>query len=119
MTAKFFLSPITQMIANEHGIAVRMEAGVPQELHPDLHGEALARGVAPADGEIPPVVLPTEVTLEAVIEAIDQLLEAGDAKAFGANGEPKLPALRAIAGKGVTDELRDAAWEVVKARPQE
>lgn len=114
---ELYVSQLTQMIADSNGISVRMEAGVPMELHPDLIGIAKAHGVGLAGDVAPPPV--DELTVEAVVAGIDQLLAANDPRAFGANGEPKLAALRAVAGKAVTDALRDAAWEIVKARPQE
>ena len=116
---RMYVSQHTQMIANELGIAVRFEAGVPQELHPELEGIALAHGIAPAENVAPVTPAVDEVTVEAVVAAIDTLLEKGDAKAFTTDGEPKLAAIRAIAGKTVTDALRDEAWAIVKARPQE
>jgi len=115
---KRFVSPVTQMISNAIGIAVRMEAGIPTELHPELIPVALTRGVS-EEGEAPAPVAEEGPALADVVAAIDALIEKGDPKAFTADGEPKLAAIRAIAGKAVTDAQRDAAWEVVKARPQE
>jgi hypothetical protein len=69
-----------------------------------------------AEGDVPaPVVNEAELTVEAVVAAIRELMAEGDEKAFGVTGEPKLAPLRAKAGKAVTDELRDAAWVIVKA----
>lgn len=115
---ELYVSPITQMIADAHGLSVRMEAGVPVELHPKLIDIAKSKGIALA-GDVAPAPADEGPSLTDVVAAIDALIAKGDAKAFTADGEPKLAAIRAIAGKTVTDAQRDAAWEVVKARPQE
>lgn len=108
-----YVSPVTQMIALG-GISVRMLAGVPRNLPESLVAAAMLKGVEPLDGA-PAAQAEPELTAEQVAAAIRELMEAGDAKAFGATGEPKLAALRAKLGKGVTDALRDAAWATVQA----
>lgn len=109
-----FVSPITQMIA-AGGVAVRMQAGVARPLPDALINLALAKGVVAADGAlVSGGVTDPGATLEDVVAAIRALMEAGDAKAFGATGEPKLNALKAKVGKPVTDALRDEAWAAVK-----
>lgn len=106
-----YVSPITQMISH-NGISVRMVAGVARPLHDALVPRALTLGVV-FEGEAP-ALIESELTVEAVAAAIRELMAEGDEKVFGVTGEPKLAPLRAKAGKGVTDELRDAAWAIVK-----
>lgn len=112
-----FVSPITQMISH-NGLSVRMVAGVARPLHAALIPRALTLGVT-AEGDVPAPVADGpaegELTVELVADAIRALMAEGDEKAFGVTGEPKLAPLRAKAGKGVNDELRDAAWAIVKA----
>lgn len=110
-----YVSPITQMISH-NGISVRMVAGVARPLHEALIPRALTLGVVAEGDEPAPVVNePAELTVEVVAAAIRELMAAGDKKAFGTTGEPKLAPLRAKAGKDVTDALRDAAWAIVQA----
>lgn len=116
-----YVSPVTQMISLG-GLSVRMAAGVARQIHPSLVATAMTRGVV-LEGDAPiqevapaPVAEPVvELTAELVAQAIRELMAEGDSKAFGATGEPKLAPLRAKAGKGVTDALRDAAWAIVQA----
>jgi hypothetical protein len=72
-----------------------------------------------AEGDVPaPVVnepAEGELTVDAVAAAIRALMAEGDTKAFGVTGEPKLVPLSKQAGSKVTDELRDAAWVIVKS----
>ena len=107
-----FISPVTQMVAHE-GLAVRMEADVPRELPEALIPVAVLQGVRPADGSAAPIV--DVLSVEEVVVAIRELMEAGDPKAFGTTGEPKLAALSKQLGTKVSDALRDAAWDVVQA----
>lgn len=114
-----FVSPITQVIADTTGLAVRLEALTPIELHPDLHDIARAKGIYP-EGEVHPVqeeeTPDQELSLlDKTVAAVRQLMAEGDQKAFTTNGEPKLTELRKIAGADVTDALRDEAWAIVSA----
>ena len=110
---ELYVSPITQMIAHE-GFASRMQAGVSRELHPRLVPVALMKGVTVVGAA--PSVEKTEPTLtvEQVVQAIRQLMQDGDEKAFAVTGEPKLQPLKKLLGAPVSDALRDAAWELVK-----
>jgi hypothetical protein len=108
-----FISPVTQMIAL-NGVSARMVADVARPLPESLVPVALLRGVRSADGSATPPP-ETALSVEEVAAAIRTLMEAGDSKAFGATGEPKLAALSKQLGVKVSDELRDAAWVVVKA----
>lgn len=108
-----YVSPTTQMISL-NGRSARMVAGVARSLPEHLVPSALLRGVVPVDGGEAPSAEPT-LSVEDVVAAIRALMEAGDAKAFGTTGEPKLAALSKQVGEKVSDALRDAAWAVVQA----
>ena len=108
-----YVSPVTQMISL-NGMSARMVAGVARQLPECLVPVALLRGVTPVDGAEAPAV-DAGPTVADVAAAIRALMEAGDAKAFGATGEPKLAAISKQLGAKVTDALRDEAWAIVKA----
>lgn len=110
-----YISPISQMIVS-NGLSARMVAGVATPLPVALVDYALIKGVKPADAEVttPPKPVAEGATVEEVVAAIRELMEAGDADVFGKTGEPKLTPLKSKVGKPVTDAVRDAAWALVK-----
>jgi|GEM_PF-6670498 len=113
----------TQLVVACNGASALFQPGVARPLRPSLIGPALTRGVR-LQGETveaPDTTEPkdTAPALELVVAAIKDLMADGDAKLFAVSGEPKLTPLRAKAGKGVTEALRDEAWALIQAEEPE
>jgi hypothetical protein len=110
---QLYVSAVTQMIV-AGGLAIRMSAGVAQQLHPALVNIAMTLGVVP-EGEVAPDAVDVVDRTADVVMAILAMMEEGDAKSFSErSGEPNLVPLRKQAGFQVTDAERDAAWALVK-----
>ena len=111
----------TQQVVACNGASALFQPGVARALRPSLIGPALTAGVrllgvsAPAPAPVP---VEPPVALTAVIAAIQDLMAEGDPKLFAVTGEPKLAPIRAKAGKGVTDALRDEAWALIQANTE-
>lgn len=108
----------TQMVVACNGASALFQPGVPRPLRPSLIGPALTKG-ARLEGAPAPVPVVEGPSVESVVTAIKELMAEGDVKSFAATGEPKLVPLRAKAGKGVTDALRDEAWALIQAETEE
>lgn len=108
------ISPKTQVVASL-GISVLMVQDRPTEVPESLVDLAVARGARHVEGAAAAKAPAVEATVDEAVAAIRALMEAGDTKAFGSTGEPKLLALKAKIGKPVTDAVRDEAWAIVKA----
>lgn len=105
------------VVVASNGISALFQPGVARPLRESLIGPALTLGIR-LEGEVAgPVPTPTVElpALELVVAAIKELMAEGDAKLFAVSGEPKLTPLRAKAGKGVTEALRDEAWALIQA----
>lgn len=109
----------TRVVVANNGISALFQPGVPRPLRESLIGPALTAGVR-LDGEakLTPVAVEGP-DLDVVVAAIKELMAEGDAKLFAVTGEPKLAPLRAKAGKGVTEALRDAAWALIQDAAEE
>lgn len=106
----------TQVVVAHNGASALFQPGVPRPLRAALVGPALSSGVRLFGADAQPEPAADEhVPLSSVVEAIRELMAAGDPKSFGVTGEPKLAALRKKLGPSVTDALRDEAWAQVKA----
>lgn len=107
-----------QMVVACNGASALFQPGVARPLRESLIGPALTHG-ARLDGatvvSVPPKVEADAPTVEAVRLAIQELMDEGAASSFGATGIPKLAPVRAKAGKGVTEDLRDEAWALIQA----
>lgn len=114
MDLPLYVSPIAQTIADRHGNTQEFKAGEPVFIPRPLVEIAFAAGVTRYEGEAP--ATPVDVlTTEEVAAGIRKLMEEGNPKAFSVSGEPKLTALRKVLDRQISDEQRDAAWELVKA----
>jgi hypothetical protein len=105
------VSPITQMIAL-NGIAIRMDAGIPQDVRASLIESALAQGCTKV-GE-PVVAAPIDIAgLEPfpVVDAITLLVEKANPRDFNRFGTPKVRSIERILGYDITAVDRDVAWE--------
>lgn len=114
-----FICDVDRVVTSPSGASALFKAGVARPLREVLIPFATSVGVRPVDGTAPAGKQTAEPTAEQVAGAIRQLMETGDAKAFGTTGEPKLAALRKVCGPTVDDALRDAAWAIVKAEQPE
>lgn len=110
-----------QMVVACNGASALFQPGVARPLRESLIGPALTRG-ARLDGAAAatvPTAAPVDApTLEEVRLAIRELMEEGAAGSFGTTGIPKLGPVRAKAGKGVTEGLRDEAWALIQAETE-
>ena len=118
MELPLYVSKVAQTIADIHGNTQDFKAGEPVFIPRPLVDIALTAGIERYTGatvtKTEPVPDPA-ATVDEVVAAIRKLMEAGDTKAFGTTGEPKLAALKKATAKDVDDATRDAAWELVKA----
>lgn len=114
-----------QMVVACNGASALFQPGIARPLRESLIGPALTRGARLEGAEtvagvvVKPKVEAEAPTVEAVRLAIQELMEEGAAGSFGATGIPKLAPVRAKAGKGVTEDLRDEAWALIQAETEE
>lgn len=109
-----YISDELVVVAN-NGVSALFQPGVARPLREALIGAALVKGVR-LQGQTAAVIATVEApALELVVAAIQELMAEGDAKLFAVSGEPKLTPLKAKAGKGVTEALRDEAWALIQA----
>lgn len=116
-----YVSDETVVVAN-NGASALFFPGVPRPLRESLIGAALVKGVrlhGPAEASTGKESKDPAPALELVVAAIRELMAEGDAKLFAVSGEPKLTPVRAKAGKGVTEALRDEAWALIQADTKE
>lgn len=110
-----------QVVVAFNGCSALFQPGVSRVLRESLIGPALTAGVRLASGETPvaPKLEVEAPELDAVVAAIKELMAEGADGVFGATGIPKLAPIRAKAGKGTTEALRDEAWALVQAETEE
>lgn len=110
-----------QMVVACNGASALFQPGVARPLRESLIGPALTRGARLDGAEVvsaKPKVVVEGPAVEVVVAAIKELMAEGDPKLFAVTGEPKLAPLRAKAGKGVTEDLRDEAWALIQAETE-
>lgn len=113
-----YVSAVTRVVISPIGVSALFIAGKPRGLRESMVLLALSQGVTVV-GETE-VIKDTAPALETVVAGIRELMATGDSKAFSStSGQPNLTQLRKVAGAGVTDALRDAAWDLVKAETAE
>lgn len=93
------------------GAAVLFEPGVAREVSETIGLLALQQGAKQVDGE--PVEAAPEETSETdeLVSLLVTLMTEGDPKDFKKDGTPKANVVNALAGRTVSGEEREAAWE--------
>ena len=105
------VSPTTQMVAL-NGIAIRMDAGIEQDVRESLVESALARGCTEVGARISDTSEPVEPALTfPIVDAIALLVEEANPKDFGRDGTPKVKSVERILGYDISAADRDVAWE--------
>jgi hypothetical protein len=105
------------------GHSIGFTAGEDTWVPVECHGEAMKYGAVPVDEEEdlklePPIERPKVVSGqdrdEALQKAMLYLQQTNDTTNFGANGLPKVAAVKSIVGFDVTGAERDGAWTKMK-----
>ena len=78
-------------------------------------GEVKANAGDPEPGAEGKLNLEEDQKLKKVVEAIELMLDADNDDYFTGNGLPRAAAVNELAGFEVSKELREKAWEIVKA----
>lgn len=105
------ISPITQMVAR-NGVALFMQAGVEQFVRESLVKLAIAQGCQEV-GAVAQTAEPEDpkpLQSDAVLEAVQLLVEEGDPKNFSQEGLPKVKAIENLIGYDINAADRDVAW---------
>ena len=106
------VSHITQMVAL-NGIAIRMDAGIEQDVRESLVEAALAKGCTKVGARIRATSKPIKTPqTDPVLDAITLLVEEGNTKDFGRDGTPKVRSVEKILGYDISAADRDAAWDI-------
>ena len=105
------------------GHSINFIAGEEKWVPPECHSEAMKYGAVPVDGEADlkleeaperPKVITGQDRDEALHKAMVYLQENNSTDDFGANGLPKVGAVKSIVGFDVSAAERDAAWTKMK-----
>lgn len=111
----YFIADEDVKVSDRHGNTQEFKKGVVTIAHPSIAHIAEAYGVRRCLAPVEQAEEAVPNIQAAIAGAIRRLMDAGDAKAFTADGQPKLAALRKELGITITDEQRDEAWELVKS----
>lgn len=97
------------------GAAVLFEPGVAREVSETIGLLALQQGAKQADGDaVEPAVQEEEtndVSFNELVDKLVALMEEGDATKFKKDNTPKAAVVNELAGKTLSTEQREAAWE--------
>ena len=105
------------------GHSIPFKTGKEQWVPPECHGEAMKFGAVPvnADDDLQlekaperPKVITGADRDEALNDACKYLQQINNTDDFGANGLPKVKALKSIVGFDVSSAERDATWTKMK-----
>ena len=104
------VSHTTQMVAL-NGIAIRMEAGIEQDVRESLVEAALALGCTKVGARIRATSKPIkDLQTNPVVDAVTLLVEEANPKDFGRDGTPKVRSVERILGYDISAADRDVAW---------
>lgn len=93
------------------GAAVLFEPGVAREVSETIGLLALQQGAKQIDGEVVEVAPEETSETDDLVELLVTLMTEGDPTNFKKDGTPKANVVNALAGRTVSGEERDAAWE--------
>jgi hypothetical protein len=96
------------------GAAVLFEPGVAREVSETIGLLALQQGAKQVDGDaVEPAVQEetTDVSFNELVDKLVALMEEGDATKFKKDNTPKAAVVNELAGKTLSTEQREAAWE--------
>lgn len=113
-------------VATLSGAVVLLSPGEERELSDEIGLQLLQLGAkqvgtgkaspapAPAPAKEDPLIDQVEVVkvLDDVVTAIEKLVEQADPEDFKADGTPKASAVNRVAGRNVSTEDREAAWDL-------
>jgi len=102
------VSPILQMVA-VNGIAIRMEAGVEQDVRESLVEACLAQGCTKVGSKKTAKVVKAPEG-NPTLDALGLVVEEGNPDDFGRDGTPKVKAIEKILGYDISAADRDVAW---------
>lgn len=104
------------------GLSVRFKKGVAAHVPPELVPEAMEKGAVLADGKAPEFEEPSTVSIPQgeeraalILEAVRELVDKNSADDFGANGAPKVAAVKRELGLDVDRAEIAEAWKLVQA----
>ena len=110
-------------VIKAHGHSIGFVANEEKWVPPECHGEAMKYGAIPVNEDVDldmeaaperPKVVSGEDRDEALHKAMVYLQKTNDTSNFGANGLPKVGAVKSIVGFDVSGAERDSAWTKMK-----
>jgi hypothetical protein len=120
-------------VIKAHGHSIGFTDGEKVWVPPQCHGEAMKYGATPVDKDVDlqleeaferPKVVSGQDRDEALLQACAYLKSQNDNSNFGANGLPKVGAVKSIVGFDVSGAERDVAWkammknDIAKGKPE-
>lgn len=106
------ISDIPLFVAH-NGPTARFEAGVERFVRDSLVDASLAAGARLADGGKKTAPASDSFEYEDVRAAIEALMVEGNAKAFGADGKPKVRSIEKVLGGNIDAADRDRVWDAM------
>lgn len=100
-----------QLVAPDGTMTVRLSAGEEKAIHPHLLEQALRSGVRAVKGHNSQM-MPEEEIIEALVDAMVDILADGKAEQVTKSGEPRYATLKARCPE-FTREQQETAWEIV------
>jgi hypothetical protein len=102
-----------RVVSRDGAFVAQLQANTPTKIHPDLYISALTAGCLPVVVAAEPVVLRSHgEVVDALVDAMLDLMTNGRKNQLLETGEPKASALKARVGD-FTDEQRVEAWNRV------
>lgn len=92
------------------GAAVLFEPGVAREVSETIGLLALQQGAKQVESKAP-VEVPTLSEEETLVQKLVDLMNAGDPSNFKKDNSPKAAVVNELAGRTLSSEEREAAWE--------
>ncbi len=98
-------------VATLKGHIVSFEPGVVKEVLDDIGIAAMQQGAKQVTDTEPKVEVPEPTELESLVTKLVDLMNEGDPSNFKKDNSPKAAVVNELAGRTLSSEEREAAWE--------